>query len=111
MKPEVQKLLDEAKTIALKNKRTVGTRYPQKIKKIVYTLVNTHNMSYSDISSFVPVSKCSIQAWSTDKSKKRARSFHKVTVKKEKTQIKSTELHLMVLALQALLLSAQLFLD
>ena len=113
MNKETQELLNQAKTIALNNKKNLGTRYPKKLKTIAFELVNNHGLSYNDVIAFVPVSKYSVQRWSTTNEKK---SFKKISVKnevqkkKKVKQLNAFNIQMTILAVQSLLITLQLFL-
>jgi len=111
MKQDIQELLNQAKVITLKNKKSAGTRYPKRLKTIINTLINVHGLSSDDVVTFVPVSKLSVQRWSETGQEK---VFKKVTVKKESPRPKrkfiNRDFHIILVAVQILLISAQLFL-
>ena len=116
MNEQVQQLINEAKLIAIKNKNAQGrTKYPIKLKKIIFSLVNDYGVRPKDIMSFIPISAYSVRTWSYVKKSKPG--FNQVQLSKpgsvassrpKKRTLNHIGIQLIFLSAQVLLLAWQL---
>ena len=112
MNEQVQQLINEAKLIAIKNKNAQGrTKYPIKLKKIIFSLVNDYGVRPKDIMSFIPISAYSVRTWSYIKKSKPG--FNQVQLSKSKPIASSKpkkNQSLNYIGIQLIFLSAQVLL-
>ena len=112
MNEQVQQLINEAKSVAIKSKKLHGrTRYPAKLKKIIFSLVNDHGVRPKDIMAFVPISAHSVRSWSYIK--KSTTPFNQIKLTKPKSQISlksKKDKHKSCIEVQVIFLSAQILL-
>lgn len=116
MQEETQALIDKANLIVKKTGHGPGVRYPKKLKDIVRSLANDHNLSTKQIINAIPISHYSARQWPQQSKNK----FKKIAVKKDNTPTpkKTTvtrkyilEFQITFLSLQVLLLALQIFLQ
>ena len=86
MNTAVQDLVDKANTITSKIGSTPGSRYPNKLKQIIRSLVVDHQVPVSRVCSLTNVSQYSVRKWAYDpisKKKKSRRRFKKISIERE----------------------------
>lgn len=114
MQDELQILIEKANSILEKTGRGPGVRYPQELKKIIASLANDHKLSVGEITNFIPISQFSAREWP----KQFKVNFRELSVGKRKNMTRTkhqskkelNKIFLIILSLQVLFLSLQIFL-
>jgi len=114
MNEEILKLVNRANELLINKKRGSGVRYPDEVKNIVLTLNSEYKLSTHKICELIPVSHFSVRDWKANKNKyfKRIKmnNYQPVTQNnKIQGQSKSVPIMIILISVQVLLLSLQLF--